>query len=105
LAVWTVVERPEQNEPTGHEQIVLECDVSSNGTRRRSCDEELLRAMQERGGVDPVYATEISEWYRFGRVEDEAQVFDEMPIRTVLKDARVLLLDEASRVQGTVGRM
>jgi hypothetical protein len=83
----------------------LEYDVPSNGTRRRSCDEELLRAMQERGGVDPVYATEISEWYRFGRVEDEAQVFDEMPIRTVLKDVRVLLLDEASRVQGTVGRM
>jgi hypothetical protein len=61
--------------------------------------------MRERGGIDPVYATEIPEWYRFGRIEDEAQVFDEMPLRTVLKDARVLLLDEASRVQGTVRRM
>jgi hypothetical protein len=32
-------------------------------------------------------------------------VFDEMPIRTVLKNARVLLLGEASRVQDAVGRM
>jgi pentatricopeptide repeat protein len=61
--------------------------------------------MRERGGVDPVYATVISKWCRFGRIEDAAQVFDEMPIRTVLKDARVLLLDEASRMQDAVGRM
>jgi hypothetical protein len=32
-------------------------------------------------------------------------VFDEMPMRTVLKDARVLLLGEASRMQDAVGRM
>jgi hypothetical protein len=55
---------------------VLKCDVPSNGTRRRSCGGKLLREMQERGG----------------RIEDAAQVFDEMPIRTVLKNARVLLL-------------
>jgi hypothetical protein len=42
---------------------------------------------------------------RDGRIEDAAQVYDEMPIRTVLKNARVLLLGEASRVQDAVGRM
>jgi hypothetical protein len=68
---------------------MLECDVPSNGTRRRSCDGELLREMQERDG----------------RIEDAAQVFDEMPIRVVLENARVLLLGEASRVQNAVGRM
>jgi pentatricopeptide repeat protein len=47
----------------------------------------------------------ISGWCRFDRIEDAAQVFDEMPVRTVLKNARVLLLDEASRVQDAVGRM
>jgi pentatricopeptide repeat protein len=64
-----------------------------------------LREMRERGGVDPVYAMVISEWCRFSHIEDAAQVFDEMPIRTVLKDARVLLLEEASRMQDAVGRM
>jgi pentatricopeptide repeat protein len=84
---------------------VLKCDVPSNGTRRRSCGEKLLREMRERSGVDPVYATVISGWCRFDRIEDAAQVFDEMPVRTVLKNARVLLFDEASRVQDAVGRM
>jgi hypothetical protein len=42
---------------------------------------------------------------RDGRIKDAAQVFDEMPIRVVLEDARVLLLGEASRVQDAVGRM
>jgi hypothetical protein len=32
-------------------------------------------------------------------------VFDEMPIRVVLENARILLLDEASRVQDAVRRM
>jgi hypothetical protein len=58
---------------------VLECDVPSNGTRRRSCGGKLLREMQERDG----------------RIEDTAQVFDEMPIRVVLENTRVLLLGEA----------
>jgi hypothetical protein len=40
-----------------------------------------------------------------GRIEDAAQVFDEMRIRVVLENARVLLLGEASRVQDAVGRM
>jgi hypothetical protein len=68
---------------------MLECDMLSNGTRRRSCGGELLREMQERDG----------------RIEDAVQVFDEMPIRVVLENARVLLLGEASRVQDAVGRM
>jgi hypothetical protein len=42
---------------------------------------------------------------RDGRIEDAAKMFDEMPMRMVPKNARVLLLDEASRVQDTVGRM
>jgi hypothetical protein len=67
----------------------LECDVPSNGTRRRSCGEVFLREMQERDG----------------RIKDAAQVFDEMPIRVLLEDARVLPLGEASRVQNAVGRM
>jgi hypothetical protein len=41
-----------------------------------------LHEMQERGG----------------RIEDASKVFDEMPMRTVPKNAKVLLLDEASRV-------
>jgi hypothetical protein len=40
-----------------------------------------------------------------GRIEDAAKVFDEMPMRAVLKNARVLLLGEASRMQDAVGRM
>jgi hypothetical protein len=60
-----------------------------SGTRRRSCGGELLCEMQERDG----------------RLEDAAQVFDEMSIRVVLENARVLLLSEASRVQDAVGRM
>jgi hypothetical protein len=71
------------------EQAILKCNVLSNGTRRRSCGGELLCEMQERDG----------------RLEDAAQVFDEMSIRVVLKNARVLLLSEASRVQDAVGRM
>jgi hypothetical protein len=73
----------------GHEQAVLECDVPSNGTRRMSCGGKLLREMQERDG----------------HIEDAAQMFDEMPIRVVLENARVLLLGEASRVQDAVGRI
>jgi hypothetical protein len=73
----------------GHEQAMLECDVPSNGTRRRSCGGELLCEMQERDG----------------RLEDAAQVFDEMSIRVVLENVRVLLLSEASRVQDAIGRM
>jgi hypothetical protein len=42
---------------------------------------------------------------RDGRIKDAAQVFDEMPIRMVLENARALLLGEASRVQDAVGRM
>jgi hypothetical protein len=57
--------------------------------RRRSCGGTLWREMQERNG----------------RIEDTAQVFDEMPISVVLKNARVLLLGEASRVQDAVGRL
>jgi hypothetical protein len=40
---------------------------------------------------------------RDGRIEDAAQVFDEMSIHMVLENARVLLLGEASRVQDAVG--
>jgi hypothetical protein len=72
-----------------HEQAMLEYDVPSNGTRRRSCGGKLFREMEERDG----------------RIEDAAQVFDEMPMHAVLKNARVLLLGEASRVQDAVGRM
>jgi hypothetical protein len=68
---------------------MLEYDVLSNGTRKRSCGGKLLREMQERDG----------------RIEDAAQVFDEMRIRVVLENARVLVLGEASRVQDTVGRI
>jgi hypothetical protein len=46
----------------GHERAMLECDVPSNGTRRRSSDGKLLREMQERGS----------------RIENAAKVFDEM---------------------------
>jgi hypothetical protein len=73
----------------GHEQAMLECDVPSNSTRRRSCGGELLCEMQERDG----------------RLENAAQVFDEMSIHVVLENARVLLLGEASRVQDAVGMM
>jgi hypothetical protein len=73
----------------GHEQAMLEYDVPSNGTRRRSCGGKLLREMQERDG----------------RIKDAAQVFDEMPICVVLEDARVLLLGKASRVQDAIGQM
>jgi hypothetical protein len=57
------------------EQAILKCDVPNNGMHRRSCDRELLCEMQERDG----------------RLEDAAQVFDEMSIRVVLMNARVLL--------------
>jgi hypothetical protein len=73
----------------GHEQAVLECDVPSNGTHRRNCGGKLLRKMRECDG----------------RIEDAAQVFDEMSMHAVLKNARVLLLGEASRVQDAIGRM
>jgi hypothetical protein len=39
---------------------VLECDVPSNGTRRRSCDGRFLRKMREHGDIGPNYATKIS---------------------------------------------
>jgi pentatricopeptide repeat protein len=55
--------------------------------------------------VTYTYATVISGWCKIGRIEDAAKVFDEMLARAVLKNARVLLLDEASRVQDAVGRM
>jgi hypothetical protein len=57
--------------------------------RRRSCGGKLLRKMRKRDG----------------HIEDAAKVFDEMPMRAVLKNARVLLLGEASRVQDAVGRI
>jgi hypothetical protein len=41
---------------------------------------------------------------RDGRIEDAVQVFNEMPIRVVLENARVLLLGEASGVQDAIGR-
>jgi hypothetical protein len=41
----------------GHEQAMLEYDVPSNGTRRRSCGGGLLHEMRERDGIDPNYAT------------------------------------------------
>jgi hypothetical protein len=41
---------------------MLECDVPSNGTRRRSSGGKLLREMKERGS----------------RIENAAKVFDEM---------------------------
>jgi pentatricopeptide repeat protein len=72
--------------------------------RRRSCGGGFLREMQERDGIDPDYATVISGWCKSGRIEDVARVFDEMLAR-VLKNARVLLLDEASRVQNAVEQM
>jgi predicted ATPase len=50
---------------------------------------EVMREMRERGG----------------RIKDAVKVFDEMLARAVLKNARVLLLDEVSRVQDAVGRM
>jgi pentatricopeptide repeat protein len=66
---------------------------------------EVMREMRERGGVDPDYATVISGWCKFSRIEDAAKVFDDMLARAVLKNAKVLLLDEASRVQDAVGRI
>jgi hypothetical protein len=67
---------------------MLEYDVPSNGTRRKSYGEKVLCKIRERDG----------------RIEDAVQVFDEMPIRVVLENVRVLLLGEASRVQDVVGR-
>jgi hypothetical protein len=46
----------------GREQAMLECNVPSNGTHRRSSGGKLLREMQERGS----------------RIEDAAKVFNEM---------------------------
>jgi pentatricopeptide repeat protein len=46
--------------------------------RRRSCGGGLLREMRERGGVDPdkyTYATVISGWCKFGRIEDAAKLW------------------------------
>jgi pentatricopeptide repeat protein len=57
-----------------------------------------MREMRERGGVDPDYATVISGWCKFSRIEDAAKVFDDMLARAVLKNAKVLLLDKVSRV-------
>jgi pentatricopeptide repeat protein len=71
----------------------------------RRCVAGLLCEMRECGGVDPDYATVISGWCKSGRIEDVAKVFNEMLARAILKNARVLLLDEASRVQDAVGRM
>jgi hypothetical protein len=58
------------------------------------------------------HAQEELRWKAFAqgagtrwRIEDAAKVFDEMPMRAVLKNARVLLLGEASRMQDAVGRM
>jgi pentatricopeptide repeat protein len=64
-----------------------------------------MREMRKHGGVDPDYATVISGWCKFSRIEDAAKVFDDMLARAVLKNAKVLLLDEASRVPDAVGRM
>jgi pentatricopeptide repeat protein len=49
--------------------------------RRRSCGGGLLREMRERGGVDPdkyTYATVISGWCKFGRIEDASSLAREM---------------------------
>jgi hypothetical protein len=54
---------------------------------QEECGGKLLREMRERDGC----------------IEDAAKVFDEMPMRAVLKKARVLLLGETSRVQDAVG--
>jgi hypothetical protein len=48
----------------GHERAMLEYDVPSSGTRRRSCDGRLLREMRERDGIDPNYAPVISDGAR-----------------------------------------
>jgi hypothetical protein len=56
---------------------------------QEECGGKLLRDMRERDG----------------HIDDAAKVFDEMPVRAVLKKARVLLLGEASRVQDAVGRI
>jgi hypothetical protein len=57
--------------------------------RTRSCGGGFLREIRERGG----------------RIRDAVKVFDEMLARMVLQNARVLMLDEASRVQDAVRRM
>jgi hypothetical protein len=86
---WRVSRQRQAKRAHGHEQAELECNVPSNSTRRRSCGGKLLRKMRECDG----------------RIEDAAKVFDKMPMRAVLKNVRVLLLGEASRVQDAVGRM
>jgi pentatricopeptide repeat protein len=40
-----------------------------------------MREMRERGGIDPDYATVISEWCKSGRIEDAAKVFDKFWLR------------------------
>jgi hypothetical protein len=61
--------------------------------------------VQARGQVQAALEV-MREMREHGRhIEDAAEVFDEMLAHAVLKNARVLLLDEASRVQDTVGRM
>jgi pentatricopeptide repeat protein len=64
-----------------------------------------MREMRKHGGVDPDYATVISGWCKFRLIEDAAKVFDDMLARAVLKNVKVLLLNEASRVQDAVGWM
>jgi hypothetical protein len=77
------VERPKQNGTIG---------------TSRQCRSATCRAMA-RGGKVLRKMRECD-----GHIEDAVQVFDEMPIRVVLENARVLLLGEASRVQDAVGR-
>jgi hypothetical protein len=76
---------------TGSEAVRRETKwwLTTRHARRRSDGGKLLREMRERDG----------------RIEDAAKVFDEMPMRAVLKNARVLLLGKASRVQDAVGWM
>jgi hypothetical protein len=82
LALCAGVGRPEQSGPMG---------------MSRRCWSMTCRATARAGGV-------AVESY-CARCRNAAQVFDEMPIRVVLENARILLLDEASRVQDAVRRM
>jgi hypothetical protein len=44
----------------GHEQAMLEYDVPSNATRKRSYGGGFLREMREHGDIGPNHTTEIS---------------------------------------------
>jgi hypothetical protein len=78
---------------------------SGNRRRRRSnCAgqrrAEQRHAQEEYGGK---LLREMQE--RDDHIENTAQVLDEMPIRVMLENARVVLLGEASKVQDAIGRI